>query len=261
MSKFLLFILGAVLGLIIGGGLALYFFGGAPRASALPGKPIQPPDSNGAANTTATVVLNQQFFNNVLNTIFHDMNAPSFPLNLTGQNTRYNFEPFQTTDIAFQQNAGCDGKIILLPEGSGVETGVRLEDGKITAPLAFQGSVSLVGNCIQFTGWAQTSLNLRFDETQQTVFGQVEVQTINLDGISPLLSGVITPVVQTTINNRVNPITILRGEQLGLNLPISATGGTLKAKVSDVRADIKQNALSFYITYDLSGIKNAPSPQ
>ena len=253
MSKFLLFLLGTVFGLIVGGVLVLYFFGGAPRTAAIPGNPILPPDANGSPNGTATVVLNQQFFDTVLNTIFRDMNAPAFPLNLTGQNT--SSSDFQPAKIALQSNSGCDGKIVLLPEGSGVKTSVRLESGKITAPLAFQGSTSLAGNCINFTGWAQANFNLRYDETQQTVFGQIDVQTVNLDGITPLLSGIVTPIVQNTLNNRVNPVTILRGQQITLNLPISATDGTLSAKVKEIRADVKENGLNFYVTYDFAGTK------
>lgn len=259
MSKILLFILGAVLGLIIGGVLVLYFFGGAPRAAAVPGVPIQPPDPASAPAATATVVLNQQFFDSILTTIFRDMNAPAFPLNLTGQNR---FQPdFEPTKIAFQQGGNCEGKINLLNEGSGVRTSVKLENGNITAPLAFQGSTSLFGSCINFTGWAQANFNLRYDETQQTVFGQIDVQTINLDGITPLLSGVVTPIVQTTLNNRVNPVTILRGQQIALNLPIAATDGTLNGKVKDVRADVKDNALNLYVTYDFAGTKGIqPTP-
>ncbi len=259
MSKILLFILGAVLGLVIGGVLVLYFFGGAPRAAAVPGNPIQPPDAGGVPAGTATVVLNQQFFDTVLNTIFRDMNAPAFPLNLTGKN---NYQPdWQPETIAFQQSGGCDGKITLLPEGSGVKTGVRLESGKITAPLAFQGSTSLLGNCINFAGWAQANFNLRYDETQQAVYGQIDVQTINLDGVTPLLSGVVTPIVQTTLNNRVNPVTILRGQQLALSLPISAADGTFNAKVKDIRADVKENALNLYVTYDFAGTKSIQPAQ
>ena len=258
MSKILLFILGAVLGLVIGGVLVLYFFGGAPRAAAVPGNPILPPDPNAAPAGIATVTVNQQFFDNILGTIFRDMNAPAFPLNLTGKN---NYQSgLQIEKIAFQEN-GCDGKITLLPEGSGVKTNVKLENGKITAPLAFQGSTLLFGNCINFTGWAQANFNLRYDETQQTVFGQIDVQTVNLDGITPLLSGVVTPIVQTTLNNRVNPVTILRGQQIALNLPITATDGTLNAKVKDIRADVKENALSFYVTYDFAGTKGIQPTQ
>ncbi len=255
MSKTLTFIIGAVLGLLIGGGLVFYMFGGVPRAAQLPGNPIQPPDPNGSPAGTASVVLNQQFFDTILATIFRDMNAPSLPLNLTGRN---NFdEPLRPQYAGFllQNNNGCDGKITLLPQGSGVTTGVRLENGKITAPLAFSGSTPVFGNCIQFAGWAQANLALRYDEQQQNVFGQINVETVDLDGVNPIVSGFITPLVQTTINNRVNPITILRGQQIALNLPISATGGTLQAHVKDVRSEIKDNALNLFITYDFAGTK------
>lgn len=254
MSKFLTFLLGAVLGLVIGGLSILYFFGGAPRAEKLPGEPIKAPEANGALAGTATIVLNQQFFDSILGTIFRDMNAPAFPLNVSDRNSSN--ENFQATFAAFQQNENaCENKIMLKPEGSGVTTGVRLENGKIFAPLAFNGSKYLFGNCFQFAGWAQANLKLNFEENQQTVYGQIEVETVNLDGVSPIISGVITPFVQSSLNQRVNPITILRGQQIALSLPIAATDGTLNARVKDVRSDIKDNALNLYITYDFTGTK------
>ncbi|MDQ3043468.1 MAG: hypothetical protein M3R11_13980 [Acidobacteriota bacterium] len=255
MSKFITFLLGAILGLVIGGALVFFLFGGAPRAAQTPpGVPILPPDPNGSPAGTASVVLNQQFFDTVLGTIFRDMNAPAFPLNLTGQNNYDEMARPQLASFALQ-NGGCDGRIILLPQGSGVTTGVRLEDGKITAPLAFTGSTSVFGQCINFAGWAQATLALRFDEAQQNVFGQINVETVNLDNVSPVISGFVTPIVQTTINNRVNPITILRGQQLALNLPITASDGTLKANIKDVRSEVKENALSLFVTYDFVGTK------
>ncbi|MCY7377503.1 MAG: hypothetical protein LH472_16215 [Pyrinomonadaceae bacterium] len=256
MSKVLTFIIGAILGLIIGGGLVFYLFGGgAPRAAQMPGVPIQPPDPNGSPAGTASVVLNQQFFDTVLATIFRDMNAPAFPLNLTGKNNSDETPRPQLASFALQNSGGCDGKITLQPNGSGVATGIRLENGKITAPLAFTGSTSIVGQCINFAGWAQANLALRYDESQQTVFGQINVETVNLDGVTPLVSGFVTPLVQNTINQRVNPIVILRGQQIALNLPIAATNGTLKANVKDVRSEIKENALNLYVTFDFAGTK------
>ncbi len=251
MSKAIVFILGAVLGLILGGILTFYFFVGAPRATQPPGNPILPPDANGSPAGTATVVLNQQFFDTILGTIFRDMNAPNFPLNLSGQNNQTDFQP---KNIAFQQGVNCDGKIVLLPEGSGVTTGIRLENGKINAPLAFKGSYNL-GGCIEFSGWAQAGLNLRYDDAEKNVFGQINVETVNLDGVTPLVSGVIAQFVQNSLNQRVNPITILRGQQIALNLPIAATEGTLNAQVKEVRSDIKENALNLYVTYDFKGTK------
>lgn len=247
------FILGTLLGLVIGGALVFFFFGGAPRAAQLPGEPILPPDPNGSPAGTAQIVLKQEFFNNVLMTIFRDMNAPSFPLNLTGQNPE---NPNAVKYSLLQQGNQCEGKITLLPEGSGVKTGLQFQNDKIAAPLAFSGSASVLGQCINFTGWAQANMSLRFDAAQQTVFGTINVETVNLDGVAPFVSGFITPLVQGTLNQRVNPIQILQGQQIALNVPIAATNGNLQAKVSDVRAEVKENALNLYVIYDFAGNKN-----
>lgn len=255
MSKTITFLLGTLLGLIIGAAGIFYFYVGVPRAAAPPpGRPIQAPDASGIAAGTASVVLNQQFFDTVLETIFRDMNAPAFPLQL-GKNS-VETETLQPAKIALQ-SGGCDGKITLKPEGSGVKTEVRLDNNQILAPLAFTGSTSLFGQCIQFSGWAKANMALRFDDAQQTVFGQINVETVNLDGLNPLISGIVTPLVQNVLNQRVNPIVILRGQQIALNLPIAATDGTLSARVKDVRSDIKDNALNLYITYEFQGTKGA----
>ena len=255
MSKAITFLLGGLLGLVIGGALVFFLFGGAPRAAkAPPGVLIQPPDASGVPPGTAQIVLRQDFFNQVLQTIFRDMNAPSFPLNLTGQNNTDNQEVVR---YGLLQNANqCEGKITLLPEGSGVQTGLRFENNRLAAPLAFSGSTSVFGNCIKFTGWAQANLELRYDAGQQSVFGQVNVETVNLDGIMPVVSGFVTPIVQGTLNNRVNPIQILQGKQIALNLPIASTGGNLEANVKDVRAEVKDNALNLYVIYDFAGKPN-----
>ena len=144
---------------------------------------------------------------------------------------------------------------MLLAEGSSVKTAVNFDNKQITLPLAFRGSTVVLGNCVKFTGWAQAKLELRYDEQQQTVFGQINVQTVNLDGVPIVISGFVTPIVQTTINNKVNPITILRGDQIALKIPVAATNGMLQANVKDVRAEVKDNSLNLYVTYDFKGTK------
>jgi hypothetical protein len=250
MSKF---IIGLFIGIVAGGALAFYLFVGVPRAARVPGELIKTQEAGNAPAGTATIVLRQEFFNEVLTAIFRDMNALAFPLNLTGENRAPNTESF-----ALQPSSGgnCESNIILKPEGSGVQSSVRFENGTINAPLAFAGSYNIpfVG-CTNFTGWAQTNLDLKFDAEQKAVFGQVNVQTVNLDGITPLASGVVTPLVQNTLNQRVNPIPILRGEQINLSLPVAAANGKLNAKVQDIRAEVKDNALNLYVIYDFRGTK------
>ena len=257
MSKSWTFIIGALVGLIIGGILTFYLFVGVPRAAIAPGVPIQPPDANGTPPGTAQIVLKQDFFNEVLKSIFRDMSAPSFPLTLTENRAA---DARETASYAALQGDGeCDGRITLLPEGSGVQSVLKFENSRIIAPLAFKGSYRSMFGCINFSGWTQANLELRFDAAQQNVLGQLNIETVNLDGGASLFGGIVTPLVQKTLNDRVNPIQILQGKQIALNLPIAATNGNMLANVKDVRSEIKDNALNLYVIYEFSGT-NASQP-
>lgn len=248
------YILTLLAGLILGGVLVFFFLVGAPRANRLPGAAVKPPDAGGDPPGTAQVILNKQFFDTVLATIFRDMNAPSFQLakNAEGVTVDNGQARFQLTGF---QNS-CPSSVTLLPEGSNVKTEVRIENGKILAPLAFKGSYSAFGfGCVNFTGWAMANLALRFDESQQAVFGQLNVEGVTLDGTPPVVGTIVTGLVQGAINQRVNPIQILQAHQLKLSVPVKASEGTLNAQVKDVRAQIENGALTLHITYQFTGQK------
>ena len=241
-------IIGLVLGLIAGGAITYFTFVGVPGSSHAPGEPIKAPDP-GSTNASARIVFGQDLFNQVLTTIFRDIREPAFPM---AQNP-VNSDELRYERAAFQQTPECDGQIRILQEGSGVRSGVQLAEGRISAPIAFAGSYNSAFGCLRFNGWAQTNLELRFDKAQQAVYGRLNVETVNLDGVNPLLSGIITPIVQSTINTRVNPIQIIQGQQLAVDMPIDSTGGKLKATVDDVRAEVTEGALNLYVMYTFSG--------
>ena len=134
-----------------------------------------------------------------------------------------------------------------------MQTGVSFDNDRITAPLSFTGSYASPVGCLRFSGWAQSNFEMRFDAQNQAVFGQLNVETVNLDGVNPVVSALVTPLVQSTLNTRVNPIRILDGRQIAVNLPVAAANGNLQAQVSDVRAEVKDKALNLYVIYDFAG--------
>lgn len=247
------FIAGILIGLVGGALLVILYLGGVPRAAKTPGVPIRPPDASGLPAGTAQIVLRQDFFNDVIGHILADLNAPSFPLGVAENRT---VDPDSKAFGLVQDQQPCDSRITLLPEGSGVKTAINFANNNISAPLAFSGNYNSPFGCLQFTGWAQANFELRFDAAQQAVFGRINVETVNLDGVNPLISGFVTPLVQTSLNNRVNPIQIIKGSQIAVDLPIKASGGSLVATVKDVRAEVKDNALNLYVIYDFSGNGN-----
>ncbi|HEV3467890.1 MAG TPA: hypothetical protein VG148_01105 [Pyrinomonadaceae bacterium] len=245
------YVLVLLLGVLVGAVLVYIFFVGAPRARQAVGEPVRAPDPSGPPPGTAVVELDEQFFNTLLGTIFQEVGQPTFRLASAAPGGAGRAEYVRA------QAGGCPNQVVLTPEGGGVRTGVRLVNNQMLAPLAFTGSYSL-GQCINFRGTAEASIDLRFDQAAQTLYGQLNVAGVTLEGMSPLLSGLITVFVQNAINQRVNPLTLMSGEQISLSVPVQAAGGTLRARAADIRSDIQNGKLRLHITYDFGGAKGAP---
>ena len=240
------YVLILLLGILLGGGAAIFFLG-APRAQLMEGQAVQPPAQGGNPPGTVVIALEQSFIDAVLATTFSGLGTPTFQL---GQNR----EGAERIEQALFQG-GCTNTITLLPEGSGVKTGVQFRNGNVYAPMAFTGSYNLAG-CMQFTGWAQNSIKLSFDQEKQTVFGYVNVEGVNLEGVNPLANTMVTAFVQGAINQRVNPLVLVSEQQLSLMIPVKASNGTVKARAKDVRAEVLDGSLKLYLTYEFSGVKD-----
>lgn len=237
-----------VLGLVIGAAAAIYFLG-VPSAKAIPGARVQAPPAGGDPPGTVIVSLSDSFLNEMLGTIFRDLGAPSFKL-------AENVDPAQSTanvHVAFQD--GCANTMTLATEGNNVKTAVNFADGKISAPLVFSGSYNLLGNCTQFKGWAQTTIQLSFDQPNQTLYGRLNVEGVNLEGVNPFANNFVTVFVRSAIDSKVNPIQFLRPQQLQLLIPVQASNGSVKARVKDVRSEVQDGALRLHITYEFNGAK------
>ena len=235
-----------LVGILVGGGAAVFFLG-TPPAKAVPGQPVQAPNQGGNPPGTVVIALEQSFVDAVLATTFNGLGTPTFQL---GQ-TRNGGERIENT--AFQ--SGCTNTITLLAEGSGTKTGVQFRNGNIYAPLAFTGSYNLAGSCMQFKGWAQTSIKLSFDQEKQTVFGYLNVEGVNLEGVNPVANTFVTVFVQGAINQKVNPLVLVSEPQLSPMIPVKASNGAVKARAKDVRAEILDGSLKLYLTYEFSGVK------
>jgi len=174
-----------------------------------------------------------------LGTIFKEMKPPVFAVG--------------------QKTSDCEGQITVLPEGSGVRTAIAFDNNTITAPLAFSGSYASPFGCLRFAGWAKSNFGLRYDPSTQTVYGQLNVENVTLDGVNPFVNAIVTPFVQSTLSTRVNPIRILDGRQLAVDLPIAASQGNLNAAIKDVRAEVKENALNIEVMYGFAGAGATPA--
>ena len=239
-------------GLLVGGLLTYFLFVGAPRMEKPPGEPVRAPAAGGPSAGTVSITLDEPFFNTLLEAIFRDVGAPTF--NLSGD-PRMMLLDKDGAGIVRTQDGGCQNKISIVNQASdGTQTSVRLQNGEIVAPLAFNGTynVPLLG-CQNFSGAADAQIALYFRAEEQTLFGQINVRGVNLSNIGAQYGPLITPLVQTAINQRVNPLTILSNSQINLTLPVQAAGGTLRAQARGVSSEVKDGKLVLFVTYDFSG--------
>lgn len=202
----------------------------------------------------AIVTLNEQFLNSLLDAVFTNLRPPSFPLSLSKTDTPESAPAANQASNALAPSKRinqCSSQIILEREISGVRTAVRFENGRITAPLAFTGTYNtgLLG-CLRFQGWADTVINLEFKRERQTLTAHVDVVDIHLSGIPQLANGIVVQMVQSAIDQRINPIEILQAAQLTTRLPISAAGGALRLRAKDLRPEVVPGAIRLHIIYE-----------
>ena len=180
------------------------------------------------------VVLSEEFLNSLLQAVASQPEPPSFPLKEGGAGGK------------------CASHVQLLSESAGMRTAVRFREGRITAPVAFRGSYEapLVG-CLHFEGWADTAFSLEFDEAKQALNARISVRELKLRNVPASLVGPgLTGLVQDAIDARVNPVEILRAEQLGASLPVTR-GSELRLRARDVRHEVVGSELRLHIVYEI----------
>lgn len=202
-----------------------------------------------------TVSLNEAFFDALLDAVFKNLNAPEFPL--AQASPKFKVQSSKPAVLGFNEiNSAfriCSETIRLRREIAGVRTAVRFRDGKIYAPIAFDGSYNppLVG-CIDFQGWAETFVNLEYDRKNQKLVGKIQVANVQLSGTGGMGSGLITKFVQNSIDRRVNPLEILPADKLSFIVPVQNAGGSLKMKATGIGYEIANGVLNVRIGYEFS---------
>jgi hypothetical protein len=197
-----------------------------------------------AATSTApevTLSVNEEFLNAFFDSMFTNLKSPSAPLVITPSDK----------DRSAAESYGCQSLITLQREEGGVRTAVKLEPGRISAPLAFAGSYnSTLLGCIEFRGWANTSWVLEFDRARQILLARVQVEDIHLTNVPALASGSLVKIVQSAIDKRINPLELLKLDQLSARVPVPPAGGALRLRAKDVRSEVVPGSLQLHVTYE-----------
>jgi hypothetical protein len=194
-----------------------------------------------AATPEVVIAINEDFFNAFLDAMFTNLQAPAAPLVITAGDKDRSPEDYH----------GCVSAITLQREEGGVKTAVKLEQGKMTAPLAFAGAYnSTLLGCIQFRGWASTNWTLEFDRGRQALLARVQVQEIHLTNAPALANSSLSKIVQSAIDARINPLELMKLDQLSAVVPVPPAKGSLRFHAKDARAEIVPGSVQLRVTYE-----------
>lgn len=206
-----------------------------------------------------TIQLNEQFFDALLDAVFKNSNPPEFPLSVNKPSSEsqspktvlaLGFTELETRNSKLKTSLVCPDSIKLQREIDGTRTAVRFRDGRVTAPIAFSGNYNppLIG-CIDFSGIAETTIDLEFDVEKQALVGRAKVLNVNLSGAGGIGSGVLARLVQGSIDKKINPIQILAIDKISFVVPIQ-NASNLRLKANGIRHEIANGVLNVRISYE-----------
>lgn len=222
-----------------------------------------------AQRAEVTIQLNEQFFDAVLDAIFSSAVPLEFPLAVKdftddsfaaadenrrstsfGYALRKNEMMFAGYATKAGRGAVCSETVRLQREIGGVRTAVRFRDGQVYAPIAFAGNYNppLIG-CVGFSGWAETIINLEFDQNAQRLVGHARVTNVSLSGTGGIGGSLLTRLVQSAIDKRVNPIQILQTDKISFVVPIQ-NSGSIKMKAVGIKPEISSGVLNVRVVYE-----------
>lgn len=212
-----------------------------------------------------TISLNEAFFDAALEALFQNGAPLEFSIadnsvNRRDAETQSESEggstliqaSFQTIDLSASPRLGgenCTETIKIQREINGVRTAVRFRDGKILAPLAFSGSYNppFVG-CVNFSGWAESVIDLEFDQNAQRLVARAKVLNVNLNGTGGVGGSVVAKLVQSSIDKKVNPIELFQLSKLSLAVPVK--GSELQMRATGIRHELQNGAINVVVSYE-----------
>jgi hypothetical protein len=207
-------------------------------------------NSASAQRAEVTLTLNEHFFDTVIGSLLESGPPPEFSIGaLSGTAPG---PEFINAGLGSPESQACPDSIRLQRQVEGVNTAVRFREGKIWAPLAFTGNYNppLVG-CVAFAGWAQTNIDLVFDEANQRLTAYARVHNVSMAGTGGVGSSVIARMVQSSIDRKINPIEIFKLDKLSFQLPVQ-NSGELRMRAVGIRHEIAEGALRIHVAYEFT---------
>ena len=103
--------------------------------------------------------------------------------------------------------------------------------------------------CVAFTGTADTLINLEFDQAGQRLIARAKVRDVSLNGTGGIGGGFVAKMVQAAIDQKINPIEIIRTDKVTFVLPLQ-NSGQVRMKATGFTHDIANGQLNVHVAYE-----------
>ena len=155
--------------------------------------------------------------------------------------------------VALKANGGdaeCRETVTLLRELNGVKSAVRFREGKIIVPIAFRGNyrAPLFG-CVDFSGTAEAVVGPEFDAQGQRVIARSKLTNVSLNGTGGFGGTIVAKLMQSSIDEKINPVELIRLDKLSFLFPIQ-NNGSLRLNAVGFRYAVQPGSVTFYIPYE-----------
>jgi hypothetical protein len=97
---------------------------------------------------------------------------------------------------------------------------------------------------------AYTEWTLEFDRSAQVLQVRIKITDMRLENVPSLVQGSIVTLVQSAIDARINPLKILKPEQLSSVVPVAPSGGSLRLRAKEVKPEIVPGMVHLHLTYE-----------
>jgi hypothetical protein len=209
-----------------------------------------------AQKAEVTISLNEAFFDAALEGLFNSGAPMEFSIAQNeGKAERLRIplaNSFSSSPIhrISSSDPTCSETLKIQREINGVRTAVRFREGKILAPLAFSGNYNppFLG-CVAFSGWAESVIDLEFDQNSQRLAARVRVVNVNLSGTGGVGGSVVAKLVQSSIDKKVNPIELFQLSKLSFGIPVKGSSD-LQMRATGLRHELLNGAINVVVSYE-----------
>ncbi len=192
------------------------------------------------------VSFDESFLEAMLEAAFRDGGKIEFGENRTPRPLN---QKTQTSMNAFAPTSECTEGVRLIREAKGRRTAVYLRDGGMTAQIAFEGSYRPLVGCIDYSGVADARIELSFDRNLQAMVGRVKVVNVNLNLTGGIGGSLIAKYVQTSIDEKVNPLQIVGLDRISFGIPVQKSSN-ISLRASDMSYQIGNGNITVFVNYE-----------